>query len=60
MFKWEMVEDGQPMAVFLCLVHIMEIKECMATIASVREQEKALEQQEEIPPEIGRLGGPAL
>lgn len=55
-----MIEDGKPITAYLCIIHIVEIRECMATIASVREEEKALEQQQENPPEIGRLGGPAL
>jgi hypothetical protein len=48
-FKWETIEDGRPISVFLCPLHIWEIKKCLAEIASVREEERAFLEQNEGP-----------
>lgn len=42
LFKVEMTEGGAPITVWLCPFCIKEIKECMATIAEVREKDQAL------------------
>lgn len=46
LFKMEFVEDGRPIWIHLCFVHIFEIKECLDTIAAVREEERALLEHE--------------
>lgn len=56
LFKMEMVEDERPISVYLCFFHITEIKECLNAIASVREEERALLEQEDA--NAGHAGPP--
>lgn len=51
--KVEMVEEGRPISVYLCPVHILEIKECLEAIASAREEERLLYADHENP-ELGQ------